>query len=100
MKVVLNFLRKPIFLACEIIGIVLFLGLSAMVFMLWKFSNGWSTSHLLRICEGCVSRGKFKTNMTFQSIVAEWPEYDGPIILGISGVKLIENNQTVLEIPN
>ncbi|HRK97046.1 MAG TPA: DUF3971 domain-containing protein [Alphaproteobacteria bacterium] len=100
MKAVLNFLRKPIFLACEIIGIVLFLGLSAMVFMLWKFSNGpVDITFAAEYVKDALVEENSETNMTFQSIVAEWPEYDGPIILGISGVKLIENNQTVLEIP-
>ncbi|OIN85480.1 MAG: hypothetical protein AUJ12_09210 [Alphaproteobacteria bacterium CG1_02_46_17] len=100
MKVILKFIRKTVFLVLELAVLVAVLVMLATTFVLWKFSKGpVDMTFAADYVKSALIDEDSTSNLSFGVIVAEWPEFSGPIILGVSNVKLEDNGQTVLEVP-
>lgn len=93
-------LARTILVVTEIVAAFCLIFLALVVFSLWKLSQGPVdiTFAADYVRDALVSDGD-NTTLEFDSIVAELPKRDGPIVLGMSGVKLLENDFPVLEVP-
>lgn len=95
----LKLAHKTIILVTEIIGGASFLSLSLMFLILWKFSQGpVDVTFAADYVQKALVQDDEKTTVAFDKIVAEWPRFDGPISLGLSGFKIFEDGKTALEI--
>lgn len=84
----------------EIAGVLLLLFLGVMCVLFWKFSNGpIDITFAADSVQKALISSDTKTDFKFDSIVAEWPEFSGPISIGMSGVKLIDNDKPIMIIP-
>ena len=97
---ILKFCHKSTLIFFEILGAFALLFLGIMCVLFWKFSEGPVdiTFAADKIKKALVS-DDHTSDFQFDSIVAEWPEFNGPISIGISGVKLIDNNKPIMTIP-
>lgn len=97
---VLKFCHKSTLIFFEILGAFALLLLIIMCALFWKFSQGPVdiTFAADKIKKALVT-AEHKQDFQFDSIVAEWPEFSGPISIGMSGVKLIDNNKPIMTIP-
>ncbi|HAJ90937.1 MAG TPA: hypothetical protein DCM27_08020 [Rhodospirillaceae bacterium] len=97
---VLKFCHRTTLVFFEILVALVLLLLATMCVLFWKFSQGPVdiTFAADAVKEALVSPDQ-TTDFHFDSIVAEWPEFNGPISIGLSGVKLSENSKPVLNVP-
>lgn len=97
---VLKFSYRSLLYFFEILGAIGFAGLVVMCVLFWKLSNGpVDVTYAADIVKEALVTDDQRANLTFDKIVAEWPEFSGAISIGMSGVKLYENNKPVLSIP-
>lgn len=84
----------------EILVAIVLIVLATMCVLFWKFSQGPVdiTFAADAVKDALVSPDQ-TTDLKFDSIVAEWPEFSGPISIGLSGVQLSENSKPVLTVP-
>lgn len=84
----------------ELLVVLVLIAIGMMCVLFWKFSQGPVdiTFAADAIKSALVVSGQ-KTNLEFKSIVAEWPEFSGPISIGMSGVQLSENSKPILTVP-
>lgn len=97
---VLKFCHRTTLVFFEMLVVLVLILLGTMCVLFWKFSQGPVdiTFAADTVKSALVSSGQ-KTDLQFDSIVAEWPEFRGPISIGLSGVKLSENSKPVLTVP-
>lgn len=77
---------------------MLILGMMFVVF--WKLSQGpVDITFAADTVKDALVSPEHTRDFAFDSIVAEWPEFSGPISIGLSGVKLTESGKPVMAIP-
>jgi hypothetical protein len=97
---VLKFCHKTTLAFFEILGAFALILLLLMCIGFWKFSQGpVDVTFAADAIKRSLISSEHKTDFKFDSIVAEWPEFSGPISVGMSGVKLIDNNKHIMNIP-
>ncbi|HNQ92614.1 MAG TPA: DUF3971 domain-containing protein, partial [Alphaproteobacteria bacterium] len=100
MKRTFKIFGKSLWAVLEIAGAFFLVFLALVIFVLWKLSGGpVDVTFAADYVKAALVSKDDNAEMAFDSIVAEWPEYDGPIILGMGGVKILEQGKTVLEVP-
>lgn len=97
---IFRFCHRTTFLTLEVLGGILLFIAVAIGVLLWKFSQGpvnitFAAQHVRDV----LVETNATTDLTFDSIVAEWPDFGGPISIGMSGVKMTQNGKPVLRIP-
>lgn len=93
------FCHKTLMVTFEILGGVLLLGIGFLVFALWRFSAGPVDITFAADYVRTALRSESQIyDIRFDSIVAEWPEFDGPLLFGMSGFKILENGKDALQI--
>lgn len=97
---VLKFCNRSALVFFEILVALVLVVLATMCILFWKFSQGPVdiTFAANTVKDALVSKEQ-ADDLHFDSIVAEWPEFTGPISIGLSGVKLSENAKPVLTVP-
>lgn len=97
---ILKFCHRSTLVAIEIVAGILLLLLGVMCILFWKLSQGpIDVTFAADSVKKVIVSSEHQTDLQFDSIVAEWPEFTGPISIGLSGVRLIENEKPVLNIP-
>lgn len=100
MKVVFKICRKTILWSAEIAGGLLLLVAVGSTALLWRLSSGpVDLTFAANNIKSSLVREDEHTQFVFKSIVAEWPSFDGPVLIGLSGVELREDGKPVLDIP-
>lgn len=100
MRITVKFFRRLVSLLCEVIFVCVLLVMGGTGFLLWKFSDGpVDMTFAAGYIKEALTNPESGQEMSFDGIVAEWPEFTGPILLGMSGVELRESGKTVLEVP-
>jgi hypothetical protein len=80
--------------------VIIFMLLVGILVLFWKFSKGpIDITFAADSIKSALVSEEHKSNITFDGVVAEWPEFSGPISIGMSGVSLIEDGRQVLNIP-
>jgi hypothetical protein len=83
----------------EILGGIFLLGLGFLLFAIWRFSAGPVDMTFAADYVRSALRSESQVyDITFDSIVADWPEFDGPLLFGMSGFKILENGKETLSI--
>lgn len=96
----LKFSYHSIIVFIEIVVALFLLFLALMCFGFWKLSSGpVDITFAADTIKKAIISSDHKTDLQFDSIVAEWREFSGPISIGLSGVKLVEQGKPVLSIP-
>ncbi len=97
---VLKFFRRSTLVFMEIVAGLVFLMLGVMCVLFWKLSQGpVDITFAADTIKSVLVSSDHTTDLQFSSIVAEWPEFSGPISVGLSDVRLVENNKPVLRVP-
>ena len=97
---VLKFCRHTTLVFFEILVALVLVLLATMCVLFWKFSQGpVDITFAADTVKSALVSADSATDLQFDSIVAEWPEFSGPISIGLSGVKLSENSKPVLTVP-
>lgn len=97
---VLKFCHRSTLVAIEILAAIFFVLLGLMCVVFWKLSQGpVDVTFAADAVKRAIVSSDHTTDFKFDGIVAEWPEFNGPIIIGLSGVKLLENGKPVLNVP-
>lgn len=100
MKAVYKICRKTVLWSTEIIGVLLIVIALASTALLWRLSSGpVDLTFAANNIKNSLVQEDEHTQFVFKSIVAEWPSFDGPVLLGLSGVELREDGKPVLDIP-
>ncbi len=100
MKVVFKICRKTILWSAEIAGGLLLLVAVGSTVLLWRLSSGpVDLTFAANNIKSSLVHEDEHTQFVFKSIVAEWPSFDGPVLIGLSGVELREDGKPVLDIP-
>ena len=96
----LKFCHISLFVFFEILGAFALALLALMCILFWQLSQGpVEITFAADTIKKAIISSDHKTDLQFDSIVAEWPEFSGPISIGLSGVRLNENGKPVLTIP-
>lgn len=86
---VLKFCHRSTLVAIEILAAIFFVLLGLMCIVFWKLSQGpVDVTFAADAVKRAIVSSDHTTDFKFDGIVAEWPEFSGPIIIGLSGVKL------------
>ncbi len=97
---VLKFCRHTTLVFFEILVALVLVLLATMCVLFWKFSQGpVDITFAADTVKSALVSSDRTTDLQFDSIVAEWPEFSGPISIGLSGVRLSENSKPVLTVP-
>ena len=97
---ILKFCHKSTVVFIEIVVALCVVVLGVMCILFWKLSNGpVDITFAADKIKSVIVSPDHTTDMKFDKIVAEWPEFSGAISVGLSGVKLIENGKPVMNIP-
>lgn len=97
---VFRFFHRSTLVALQIIAgaVIGLLFMSGLLF--WKLSHGpVDITFAADTVKSLLVSVDHEKDLQFDSIVAEWPEFKGPISVGLSGVRLIENGKPVLAVP-
>lgn len=97
---ILKFCHKSTLVFIEIGAVLILIFLGLMGFVFWKFSQGpVEITFAADAVKRAIVASEHKTDLQFDSIVAEWPKFTGPVSIGLSGLKLIEGGKPVMNIP-
>jgi hypothetical protein len=97
---IFKFFHHSTLVVLEILGGFFLLGVAGIGILMWKFSAGPIdvTFAAQQVRDALIVKSE-GTDLRFQSIMAEWPDFAGPISIGLSGLELTQNGQTVLKVP-
>ncbi len=100
MKPSLKLIRNVIVDVCEFAGLMFLIGGVGIGFLMWTFSKGpVDVTFAKEYVKPALVDEKAQTEITIGGIVAEWPDFSGPLILGISEVKLSDEGKEILNVP-
>lgn len=95
----LKYCGKTFLSAIEILAGLLFVLSIILAVAMWQFSKGpVNVSWVAPYLESAITDGYKDLKLQTGSIVAEWPEFDGPLSLGVSDFRLMSGRRTVLDI--
>ncbi|MCB1559236.1 MAG: AsmA-like C-terminal domain-containing protein [Alphaproteobacteria bacterium] len=100
MKPSLKLIRNVVVDVCEFAGLMLlFIGVG-IGFLMWTLSKGpVDVTFAKEYVKPALVDEKAQTELSIGGIIAEWPDLSGPLILGISEVKLLDEGKEILNVP-
>ncbi len=97
---ILKFCHKSTLVFIEIVAAIALMILGLMCILFWKLSHGpVNVTFAADAVKRAIVSPDHATDLRFDTIVAEWSKFSGPISIGLSGVKLFENGKPVVNIP-
>lgn len=97
---VLKFCHKSTLIFFEILVVLIIVVIGVMGIVFWKLSHGpVDITFAADTVKSALVATDHTTDFQFDTIVAEWPDFTGPISIGMSGVKLLENSKPIMTVP-